>query len=572
MFYIYADGNSIYDPTISSYYLFDPHLTLEFGKAGSLEFSIPTENVYYNSLKQMKTIITVMLDDVEIFRGRVLSFETGFNNFKKVYCEGDLAYLVDSVQKGMSFDGTVHQLFRKIIDQHNGRVEDYKKFTVGTITVEDRPIVLLGKTEDDPDESENIDYRQIAINSAVDEWNNTYDYIQTCIIDYCGGYLRTRRVGNTTYIDLLEKYADTATQDIVFGVNLLDLTQEISADELFTVLVPLGDDNLTVASVNNGRDEIFDPEAVETYGRIVRTHVFSNVTDASTLMEDAVRYLALNKNAPLTITVNAIDMHLLDGSINAIRVGDRVRVNSKVHGFNNEYLVCTQIEYDFANPENNQYTFGNPKQTLTQRYRKDKREQNDSYSSGSAGGGGAAAAAGAVSSKKIEELKDEIYKEWIDIDPNNPDGIGSLGGLYREFKNHQVVLERQVGIDFNAEEGNVNLRSLTKKFDDLGKELAAAESRFTSYTGEVDGQLTAISTTIAQVQTEEGVREAKWEVFANETESALRGKADKLEIQAVQTSITGEHEALIGLKNKLKSSYGIDADATTGTINIKSLA
>lgn len=100
MFYIYANGKSIYQPMDNSLSLISPKLTLEMGKAGSLQFQIPPSNKYYNALNQLTTVVTVELDDVEIFRGRVLTNNRSFNKVRTIYCEGNLAYLVDSVQKG----------------------------------------------------------------------------------------------------------------------------------------------------------------------------------------------------------------------------------------------------------------------------------------------------------------------------------------------------------------------------------------------------------------------------------------------------------------------------------------
>lgn len=273
MFYIYANGKSIYQPMDNTLSLFSPKLTLEMGKAGSLQFQIPPSNKYYNALPQLTTTITVEMDDIEIFRGRVLTNNRNFNNVRTIYCEGDLAYLVDSVQKAEKYDGKAHALFRKIIAAHNARVEASKRFTVGNITVEDRDVLLTGKSDDIQDaETGKFDYKQIAINSIADEWQNTFDFIETCLIDYTGGYLRTRRQNGVTYVDLLADYGTTATQDIEFGKNLLDLTEEVSAEDVFTVLIPLGDENLTIESVNNGSDELVDVAAVARYGRIVKTH------------------------------------------------------------------------------------------------------------------------------------------------------------------------------------------------------------------------------------------------------------------------------------------------------------
>ena len=59
MFYIYANGKSIFQPMDNSLSLFTPKLTLEMGKAGALSFQIPPSNRYYNALPQLTTMITV---------------------------------------------------------------------------------------------------------------------------------------------------------------------------------------------------------------------------------------------------------------------------------------------------------------------------------------------------------------------------------------------------------------------------------------------------------------------------------------------------------------------------------
>ena len=215
MFYIYADGKSIFQPMDNSLSLLAPKLTLEMGKAGSLSFQIPPSNRYYSSLSQLTTMITVEMDDVEIFRGRVLTNNRNFNNVRTVYCEGNLAYLVDTVQKAEKYNGKAHDLFRKIIEAHNRRADADKQFLVGDITIENRDVLLAGKSDDVQDEEiGKFDYKQIAINSIADEWQNSFDFIQSCLIDYTGGYLRTRRQNGKTYIDLLLDYGNTATQDI----------------------------------------------------------------------------------------------------------------------------------------------------------------------------------------------------------------------------------------------------------------------------------------------------------------------------------------------------------------------
>lgn len=468
MFYIYANGTLIYHLANSDLYLNKPKLTLEMGKAGSLEFGILPDHAYYDRLSQLSTIVTVEYDNTEIFRGRVLSNTRDFQNMRTVYCEGDLAFLIDTVQKFQKYDGTVHALFRQLIANHNSRIKDVsKQFTVGNITVENRSIKLTG--QDDSLNVGNIDYKQIAINSTVDEWNTTFDMIQTCIIDYVGGYLRTRRQNGVTYIDLLappDSSVTPATQEIELGVNMIDFEEEISAEDLFTVLIPLGDDNLTIASVNGGSDELVDTNAVAQYGRIVKTHVFNNVNEASTLLENGRRYLASNVNVPTTLTVNALDLHIISPEYDALHLCDRVHIKSTAHSIV-EYLTCTKIEYDLENPGNDTYTFGNPTQTLTQRYREDKRKESDTYGNSASGGrggggGGAAAAAEAVAEEVAEGAAEELenfYNAYIDVDPEH--GRITLGALYDITENiTRTLSDCGISMEANPEQANVNIHTL----------------------------------------------------------------------------------------------------------------
>ena len=472
MFYLYADGHLISQPLEESLIVLSPRLILELGKAGSFEFSIPPTNTYYGEMRKLKTIITVNLDDTELFRGRVLSHDRNFNNVKKIYAEGELAYLVDSVQKTERYSGTTHDLFRRAIAAHNAQTDPEKRFVVGNITIEDRDIIITGTSEEFEDlETGAFDYKQIAINATSNDWPTTYDYIQSNIIEYCGGYLMTRRENGVTYIDLVSETGNSSIQDIQFGTNVLDITEEATAEEVFTVLIPIGDENLTIESVNNGSRELVDEAAKAEYGRIVKTRVFENVTDPNTLLENGRRFLANHENVPVTFTVKAVDMHLIDKDVSEIRLGDSVLVYSQPHGISMR-LVCTRIEYDLENPANNTYTFGNPKQTLTQRYRQDKRkEENDSSGSGGSGGAGSAA------DEKAKENLDKFYDAWINVDEEN--AHIDLGAVYKELKDGKEVLKQQVGIDLDAPTGHINIYALRDYIDQV-------DGRVTRNSAEID--------------------------------------------------------------------------------------
>lgn len=464
MFQIYAGDVLVYEPGDYNLALLTPKLTLEMGKAGSLEFTVPAGHPYMSELKQLTKPVSVDLDGKKIFRGRVLSGSRTFYNQREIYCEGVLSYLVDSVQKAVKFDGKTHALFRQIIANHNARMPAEKQFTVGTITVPDQDIHLLGQSDD----LSKYDYSQIAINSIVDNWNTTYDYIETCLISYCGGYLMVRQENGVNYIDWVSDYTNTATQEIVFGENLLDLTDESTAEDIFTVLIPLGDDNLTVKSVNQGSDEIVDQTKVNKYGRIVKTNVFSNVTSAQTLLENGRRYLANNGDVPTTLTITAVDLHNVYPEIESIQLGDRVYIRSDPHDLS-QYLTCTKIEYDLEKPENTAYTFGREKQTLTQRYREDKRKENDTYGNTAGGGGGGIGATAGDEAGNWFWLEDNIQEEVDDKITDSEDDI-----------KQKIVYK--IGVDLDHEGNTVNIYSIATKTDTN----ESAVARIVTWAGEDD--------------------------------------------------------------------------------------
>ena len=568
MFKIYADGHILYEPLNDELIISDPQLTLEMGKAGSLQFVLPPTNRYYDQLHQLKTKVSVEWDGVELFRGRVLSITRNFNNLRTVYCEGDLAYLLDTVQKGERYEGKTHDFFKKIIAQHNERIKDpEKQFTVGNITIENRDILISGESDEIQDaETGKFDYRQIAINAMSGEWKPTMDYIEDNLIEYTGGYLRTRRQNGVTYIDLVMDYGNKAAQNIEFGKNMLDLTEEISAEDSFTVLIPLGDEGLTIATVNDGSDELVDEAGVERFGRIVKSHVFDSVTKPETLFENAQRFLANHENAPITLTVEAVDMHFVDADATPIYVGDKIRVNSAPHGMKDE-LTCTKIEYDLEDPTNNTYTFGTPKQTMTERYRKDQAKQSSSSKSNAAHASGGGGGAGGISNFLEQNTEDQLqsfYDAWINVDESL--GHIDLGTLYKN------VNQNRTDFDMKSSEWDASIELHTETLDKLGDSMSKAETNITMLTNQNKAQI--------ELNAKYGDRISAVEILASKNESSINLHTETLDtlsdsMSKAETNITmltNQNEAQIELNaayDKKIATISATADKNESAIKLK---
>lgn len=129
---IYAPGSALETTKLIS-----PTLTREFGKAGSLEFTIPLGNVAHSALQKLKTVVSVEQDGKEIWQGRVMNHEQDFMMRQKVYCEGELAYLNDTdVPPYTAKDVTIRQFLDFLCKNHTSLTDSYKSFRIGNVTVE----------------------------------------------------------------------------------------------------------------------------------------------------------------------------------------------------------------------------------------------------------------------------------------------------------------------------------------------------------------------------------------------------------------------------------------------------
>lgn len=340
MYTIYADDALLYSPGDEELSVLSPVLETQCNAAGTLTFVLLPEHPMYSALHKMRTRIDVRQDDEIIWRGRVLETETDFYRHKTVTCEGELTYLVDSVlhpYKLADYDGTAAGLFRLYLTRHNEAVSEAQQFQIGNVDIETLSSV------------ENTGY------------GNTWDEISDNLIDIHGGFLRIRHEDGARYLDWTKESGTSCGQVIRFGENLLDLSEYVSASEVVTCLIPCAGQSgsqITISSVNGGKDYIEDAAGIALYGRIWGVTEF-DAKDASTLLEMAKENLQKRLKETITITISAVDLHLLDVNAESFRVGDKVRVVSPPHGIDAEY-TCTAILLDLVNPDQSEYTFGTP--------------------------------------------------------------------------------------------------------------------------------------------------------------------------------------------------------------------
>lgn len=353
MFTILSDGNTMYAPTLieSGYVVTSPKLTKEVNKAGSLEFTLPATNPAYSSYSKMKSLLTVEEDETEIWRGRVSSDERDFYSNKTIFAEGELTFLNDVPYPPYDLSGggiTIQQYLRNLLTYYNNNCSSFRKIQLGNVSGATSSQLVTAKSE---------------------EWCNILTEISNNVIDVFGGYVVTRRSNDTTYLDYYNNQSNLSLQEIKFGENLLDLTENIDASEVYTQIIPLGksDQNgnrVDITSVNNGSNALRSTTGENLFGIITKVVTFDDVEDPSELKSLGQAQLDKAISEATVISISAADLHRLGVDTDAIDVGQYVRVVSPPHEIDDHYL-CTKIEIDMANPGNSQYTFGGEIPTIS---------------------------------------------------------------------------------------------------------------------------------------------------------------------------------------------------------------
>lgn len=344
MYRVYSDGQLLYHSKLENLKIFNPSAELELNKTGAFNFTIYPDHPRYSLIKKLKSIITVFQDDYQLFRGRVLEDEIGWHNEKTVICEGDMAFLLDSILRPFSFSGTIAEFLAYVLGMHNAQVDAEKHFQLGNVSVEGY------------------------VTYDATDYVTTKDTIDKVLLEPFGGYLTTRFVDGVAYLDYVAEFNLLAPQTIQFGKNLLDLKRIRKGADIATVVIPLGakmqdeegketGQRLTIDSVNDGVDFLQDSDAVSQFGIIVKSVIFEDITDAAELKLKGQAYLADAVNQWETIELTAADLATVDKDITSFYLGTQVRVESSPHGLDQLFLV-SKLSIKLLDPGANKLALG----------------------------------------------------------------------------------------------------------------------------------------------------------------------------------------------------------------------
>lgn len=351
LFRVYVDGQLFYHPRLSQLSITEARVQEDAENIDSLTLSAPFNHPYLAAVQPMASVILCKKDEQTVFEGRALDDGSDFYNTHTWTCESCLAYLKDTIQPPYSYQGTLRGLLEYFLSEHNASVEEKKRFILGEVTVTD-----------------NNDY--IAYSNS--DYSVTMDAIREKLINTHGGYLRVRYTESGKVLDYLVDFSERSLQTVEFGKNLTDVKITCDHMERVTALIPLGakrtetdedgnetelDSRVDITSVNDGKNYVYDEDAVNEIGWIWATEVWDDVTLPANLLRKATARITELAKGVTSMELTIVDESDTGADIGDIRARMYVRCISKPHGIDGTYL-CLGRTRDYLDPSGNTITIG----------------------------------------------------------------------------------------------------------------------------------------------------------------------------------------------------------------------
>ncbi|MGG5340160.1 hypothetical protein IGJ48_002872 [Enterococcus pernyi] len=446
------------------------YLSLNGLGISTFEFTFNINNKYYQKIEPIVNFIQIIdvVREQEIFYGRVAkitnTMDTSGSFSQSFLIEDEKAFLYDSVQTYMKPTRmTVRDYLQKIIDTHNKQVEPYKRFKLGNVDVIDNGDLLRG-----------LGYQ------------STAETIKEKLLDRLNGNLILRRVGNTNYLDYVSNYGNDSDTPLQLTKNLKSVTRDINISELFTRIVPVGQDiednsetdievgtdysrpKYTIESVNDGKNYLDDPSLIEKFGLNIGIVEFSNVKEPSILKRRGQQWLKDQSLMLVTWDVEAIELGLLDSRYELITLGNSYKVDNQFL-YSVEKLQVIEKKFSILAPQKVNLTIGSKKKKLTDYQNEIKTIQSNLVNIKANASAGTQSISDLM--KKQESLKNELSQQSNEI-IGLSEGTKELSESINSIKESIAQVDNNLGSEITdlkkyREDSEATISSLIKRVEVL---------------------------------------------------------------------------------------------------------
>ncbi|MGL4762461.1 MAG: phage tail protein [Sarcina sp.] len=317
--------------------------SVQFSKnqASILTFELIPTSKYFNQLKRFVdqvNVVDLRNNDV-IFTGRVIvssramSDSGEFTNL--IQCEGILNYLNDvhvdkwefypleiptKAAKNAVGNFTTKMFITKVLEKYNSEIEASKRIFCGNIEVEESVYIKTNY--------------ETCLNS-----------IQTNICDKYQGYLVIRESDGNYYLDFLKNSPVIDVVDINVSENMKTISIGDTVKNVFSRIIPMGKNGLTIDTVNNGCNYIEDVNLVKKYGVIETVMQWNEVTIPAELIQNAKGILNKINFDKQQIQLTALDLSYINNNIDALKLYRPIKVkNNNLNYYDTHEIVSINMD------------------------------------------------------------------------------------------------------------------------------------------------------------------------------------------------------------------------------------
>ena len=326
------------------------------------------------------------LNEEMILENRVIS-RIGDNNFRvrlfAAYVKGKTYDAMVEVKKAEIVCGTCNKNFGTYSIYNIERASESKTFKI-TEQNGKYSLAINGKT----DSRFLFDVKEPTYSFGDGKnYGVTWNILQSELVEKYGGYLVLRHAEDPDgkprrYLDYLQAITDKNTQTVAFGTNLLDLTNNVKAEDIYTRVIAVGAKKITWLVFSWGEtitETANDLAAQKLFGIITKVIFIEGIESTpQSLLDAAEEELAKNLRYLNGMTVKAVDLKDADIDVSRIAIGKQTHIFSAPHGVDT-WLLCSKLVEPLDSPDKKEFTFGTEFSSISDLQALSARKASDAY-------------------------------------------------------------------------------------------------------------------------------------------------------------------------------------------------
>lgn len=326
------------------------------------------------------------LNEERILKNRVIS-RIGDNNFRvrlfAAYVKGKTYDATVEVKKAEIVCGTCNKNFGTYSIYNVEQASESKTFKI-TEQNGKYNLAINGKT----DSRFLFDVKEPTYSFGDGKnYGITWDILQSELVEKYGGYLVLRHAEDPNgkprrYLDYLQAITDKNTQTVAFGTNLLDLTNYVKAEDIYTRVIAVGARKKSWLVFSWGEtitETANDLAAQKLFGIITKVIFIEGIESTpQSLLDAAEEELAKNLRYLNGMAVKAVDLKDADIDVSRIAIGKQTHIFSAPHGVDT-WLLCSKLVEPLDSPDKKEFTFGTEFSSISDLQALSARKASDAY-------------------------------------------------------------------------------------------------------------------------------------------------------------------------------------------------